>query len=77
MCHQCAMQMSISDGLCGGCPCLIVTVYAAGTSAGVAAKIPVVGILTSQTAQRLTEAGTCHNIKDYTGMLELIKEAGL
>ena len=48
----------------------------AGVSAGVAAKIPVIGLLTSQTEQRLTEAGTCHNITDYTGMLKLLEEAG-
>ena len=50
---------------------------AVGTAAGVAAKIPVVGLLTSQTEQRLTEAGACLCLKDYNGMLKLIKEAGL
>lgn len=48
----------------------------AGTKAGKAADIPVIGLLTSQPAARLTEAGACHNIRDYTEMMKLLEEAG-
>ena len=43
----------------------------AGTTAGVAAGIPVVGILTSQTPERMRRAGCSIGIPDYTTLVAL------
>jgi len=45
----------------------------AGTAAGVAAGIAVVGILTSQTKARMEKAGVSLTIKDYTELLAKAK----
>ena len=46
----------------------------AGTAAGVAAGVPVVGILTSQTKERMEKAGVSITIKDYTELVQRAKE---
>ena len=45
----------------------------AGTAAGVAAGVPVVGILTSQTKERMEKAGVSLTIKDYTELVARAK----
>ncbi len=45
----------------------------AGTAAGVAAGVPVVGILTSQTKERMEKAGVSLTIKDYSELLAKAK----
>jgi hypothetical protein len=45
-----------------------------GTAAGVAAGVPVVGILTSQTEQRMLKAGCSLTVKDYTELEALAKQ---
>lgn len=46
----------------------------AGTAAGVAAGIAVVGILTSQTKERMEKAGVSLTIKDYDELVVKAKE---
>ena len=46
----------------------------AGTAAGVAAGVPVVGVLTSQTKERMERAGVSLTIKDYTELVQRAKE---
>ena len=46
----------------------------AGTAAGVAAEIAVVGILSSQTKERMLQAGCSLTVNDYTELLALAKE---
>lgn len=46
----------------------------AGTAAGVAAGVPVVGILTSQTKERMEKAGVSITIKDYTELVQRAKD---
>ncbi len=43
----------------------------AGAAAGAAAGVPVVGMLTSQTAERLTKAGAVRCVRNYTELLAL------
>ena len=45
-----------------------------GTTAGVAAGVPVVGILTSQTQQRMLKAGCSLTVKDYRELEALAKQ---
>ena len=45
-----------------------------GTTAGVAAGVPVVGILTSQTEQRMLKAGCSLTVKDYRELEALAKQ---
>ena len=45
-----------------------------GTAAGVAAGVAVVGILTSQTKERMLKAGCSLTVKDYTELVALAKE---
>lgn len=49
---------------------------AAGCGAGVAAKIPVVALLTSQTQKRMEEAGASWCVKDYNVVMQRVKEDG-
>ncbi len=44
---------------------------ASGTAAGTAAGVPVVGMLTSQTAERLTKAGAVRCVRNYKELLAL------
>ena len=46
----------------------------AGTAAGVAAGVPVVGVLTSQTKERMERAGVSLTIKDYTELVQRAKD---
>lgn len=46
----------------------------AGTAAGVAAGVPVVGILTSQTKERMERAGVSLTINDYTELVQRAKD---
>lgn len=46
----------------------------AGTAAGVAAEVAVVGILTSQSKERMLKAGCSLTIKDYHELLALAKQ---
>ena len=48
--------------------------WCAGTAAGVAAEIAVVGILSSQTKERMLQAGCSLTVHDYTELLALAKE---
>lgn len=48
-------------------------VRCAGTAAGVAAEVPVVGILTSQTKERMLKAGVSLTVTDYTELLARAK----
>ena len=50
------------------------TSYCAGTAAGIAAGIPVVGVLTSQTMERMHKAGVFVAVKDYHELLALVKK---
>ena len=45
----------------------------AGTAAGVAAEIPVVGILTSQAKERMLKAGVSLTVTDYHQLVERAK----
>ena len=45
-----------------------------GTAAGVAAGVPVVGVLTSQTKERMEKAGVSLTIKDYTELVQRAKD---
>jgi HAD superfamily hydrolase (TIGR01509 family) len=45
-----------------------------GTAAGIAADIPVVGVLTSQTTKRMHEAGVFVAVNDYHELLDLVKK---
>lgn len=46
----------------------------AGTAAGIAAGIPVVGVLTSQTVKRMHEAGVFVAVNNYHDLLALVKK---
>lgn len=46
----------------------------AGTAAGIAADIPVVGVLTSQTVKRMHEAGVFVAVENYHDLLALVKK---
>lgn len=45
-----------------------------GTAAGIAAGIPVVGVLTSQTTKRMHEAGVFVAVNNYHDLLALVKK---
>lgn len=45
----------------------------AGTAAGVAAEVPVVGILTSQAKERMLKAGVSLTVSDYHELVERAK----
>ncbi len=58
------------------CGCLRVSVAAcAGVTAGAAAGVPVVGMLTSQTEERLRKAGAMHCVRNYRELLALAQDA--
>ena len=46
----------------------------AGTAAGIAAGIPVVGVLTSQSVKRMHEAGVFVAVNDYHELTDLVKK---
>lgn len=45
-----------------------------GTAAGIAAGIPVVGVLTSQSVKRMHEAGVFVAVNDYHELTDLVKK---